>query len=449
MVTRAIDNGHYHNLAEGEKQSVEKEETKKRKWVEDANGNEIVLVLLSHTMLLCRVSVSNSRVNSSRERIPSLKVEPVLVSNDKFIRLQKVRRKYTGRGRSRFRAMLDTPAHQEPSSKGKKIFLISDVHTDHEENLEWIRGLSSTDFSQHTLILAGDVTDNLKSFEITMTLLTSKFRDVFFVPGNHDLWCRRKEDNVTDSLTKLEKLTETCSSLGVLTSPANISGVWIVPLLSWYHESFDRERDIEGYNIPPVHKACTDYGACKWPAPLSTSDDSIARHIDELNDVKLRDLPDLQHADCQVISFSHFLPRFELCPEKRMLLYPNLPKMVGSDWLEARVRKIHGQKGSPTACHLFGHTHFAWDATLDGIRYIQAPLAYPKERARKQISADIELPLCIYDSERGGLLKAPIPSRWSEYYRLHKRDPNNQQLAPWVESHYHPQTDTPTGGGAS
>ena len=40
--------------------------------------------------------------------------------------------------------------------------------------------------------------------------------------------------------------------------------------------------------------------------------------------------------------------------------------------------------------HVFGHTHFAWDATLDdsedksgggrGTRYIQAPLCYPLER---------------------------------------------------------------------
>ena len=30
--------------------------------------------------------------------------------------------------------------------------------------------------------------------------------------------------------------------------------------------------------------------------------------------------------------------------------------------------------------HVFGHTHFGWDATLDGTRYVQACLAYPRER---------------------------------------------------------------------
>lgn len=61
--------------------------------------------------------------------------------------------------------------------------------------------------------------------------------------------------------------------------------------------------------------------------------------------------------------------RQELCPEKRMLFYPNLPKIIGSDCLEDRLRSIHGAGGNPSACHVFGHTHFCWDAVLDGIRY--------------------------------------------------------------------------------
>lgn len=59
-----------------------------------------------------------------------------------------------------------------------------------------------------------------------------------------------------------------------------------------------------------------------------------------------------------------------------MLFYPKLPKIIGSDSLEVRIRSIHGVKGSASACHVFGHTHFCWDAVLDGIRYIQHPFAY-------------------------------------------------------------------------
>lgn len=68
---------------------------------------------------------------------------------------------------------------------------------------------------------------------------------------------------------------------------------------------------------------------------------------------------------------AYFVHRQELCPEKRMLFYPKLPKIIGSDSLELRIRSIHGAegRGDASACHVFGHTHFCWDAVIDGIRY--------------------------------------------------------------------------------
>ncbi len=36
-----------------------------------------------------------------------------------------------------------------------------------------------------------------------------------------------------------------------------------------------------------------------------------------------------------------------------------------------------------------GHTHFSWDDTRDGVRYVQWPLAYPQERACAPILAPV------------------------------------------------------------
>lgn len=58
-----------------------------------------------------------------------------------------------------------------------------------------------------------------------------------------------------------------------------------------------------------------------------------------------------------------------------MLFYPKLPKIIGSDSLEVRIRSIHGVDGSGSACHAFGHTHFCWDAVIDGIRYVMPLLS--------------------------------------------------------------------------
>lgn len=102
----------------------------------------------------------------------------------------------TSRKRS-VRARPEPPRRNcEPIAAAMKVFVVSDVHSDHDANMDWLRGLSATQYKQDTLICAGDVTDNLEIFQTSMSLLKDKFGDVFFVPGNHDLWCRRKEDNV-------------------------------------------------------------------------------------------------------------------------------------------------------------------------------------------------------------------------------------------------------------
>lgn len=53
---------------------------------------------------------------------------------------------------------------------------------------------------------------------------------------------------------KLEVIKDLCRELGVHTEPERIGGVWIAPIYSWYHASFDREPDLRG--APAVEKAC-------------------------------------------------------------------------------------------------------------------------------------------------------------------------------------------------
>lgn len=55
-------------------------------------------------------------------------------------------------------------------------------------------------------------------------------------------------------MQKLAAMLDLCSAIGVHTSPRMItsdasdprSGVWVVPVLSWHHASFDTEPDIPG-----------------------------------------------------------------------------------------------------------------------------------------------------------------------------------------------------------
>uniref|UniRef100_A0A061RPM6 Metallo-dependent protein n=1 Tax=Tetraselmis sp. GSL018 TaxID=582737 RepID=A0A061RPM6_9CHLO len=148
-----------------------------------------------------------------------------------------------------------------------RVLALSDVHTDHKQNQQWVEELSSTDFLHDVLVVAGDISDQLHQLRATLISLREKFLEVFFCPGNHDLWHKRDErlNGVVSahSIDRLQGLLQLCCEIGVKTEPAEVNGVWICPIFSWYHSDFDREPDIPGaYDITKVGSclACSAHG---------------------------------------------------------------------------------------------------------------------------------------------------------------------------------------------
>lgn len=151
-----------------------------------------------------------------------------------------------------------------------------------------------------------------------------------------------------------------------------------------------RERDAH----PPLP-------ACTSPGGSSNGSLALAQWFDSLNEGPLWERVLETSKQCDIISMSHFLPHqvkggrgphppltsvaahvylaeatmvafapSEYCalrpccqaliPEKRYLIYPNLMKVVGSLPLAQRLSLL-----APDIS-IFGHTHFAWDAYVDG-----------------------------------------------------------------------------------
>ena len=59
---------------------------------------------------------------------------------------------------------------------------------------------TSSEYRQDVILVAGDVSDSLDTLEKTLQLLAAAFKAVFFVTGNHELWCRKQERGTYDSL---------------------------------------------------------------------------------------------------------------------------------------------------------------------------------------------------------------------------------------------------------
>lgn len=137
-----------------------------------------------------------------------------------------------------------------------RIFCVSDLHTDHQDNLRWCRRLlPGGRFKQDVLIVAGDVTPSLVILQETLQVLRAAFAHVFFVPGNHDLWVKGQmagglhiRKQAINSIEKLHEILDMCATLGVHTKPAYAGGAIIAPLFAWYHPEFDTEPEIIGWD---------------------------------------------------------------------------------------------------------------------------------------------------------------------------------------------------------
>ena len=64
-----------------------------------------------------------------------------------------------------------------------RIFTISDLHIDYQENFNWLKRLSAFDYRGDFLILSGDITPSVQSLIEVFQLLEKRFLKIVFVPG--------------------------------------------------------------------------------------------------------------------------------------------------------------------------------------------------------------------------------------------------------------------------
>jgi len=239
-----------------------------------------------------------------------------------------------------------------------RVFALSDLHVDYASNSAWINQISCADYRQDVLILAGDVTHEIAALERHLALLASRFREVLFVPGNHEVWVAHEHVGKT-SLEKLAEVLTAAERAGASVVPSRHGNLVIVPLLGWYDYSFGEPTDA-------LRSSWTDFYACRWPPSIGVR--GVAQHLDGLNVI-----PCIADADT-VITFSHFVPRIDLLPTGVPASTRELFPILGSRTIDQRARSLR------TSMHVYGHSHLNRQVTLQGVTYINNALGYPRER---------------------------------------------------------------------
>ena len=265
-------------------------------------------------------------------------------------------------------------AHRDRRSV--RIFVTSDLHVDQHGNISWCDRISDTAFRNDCLIVAGDVGDTMQAVRLCMERLARKFRRVFYCAGNHDLWIRpdtKDNGEYPDSICKLFSLQTVCEKAGSERGSATMMpmevarGVFVVPLHSWYHYSFDTTHPKPGglqydkfcrWPFSPDDAASYLLGLNQWRV------DAVEARVKEL---KAEGVGTRNTDKPTVITFSHFLPRTELP-------YPwgitEMAKAVGCVELDAIVQRLGAD------VHAYGHTHMNGDGPCgtSRTRYVQYAL---------------------------------------------------------------------------
>jgi predicted phosphodiesterase len=283
-----------------------------------------------------------------------------------------------------------------------QVFAISDLHTDFRDNLGQLEQLSRQSYRADALIVAGDVSHDLLVLRRTLQIFLERFRHVFFVPGNHELWIRDGEH--PHSVQKFQDVLRLCESLGVHTGPEVIGlgqdRVCVVPLFSWYarpgegSDSLYRERDIE----EPLESVWADDYLVKWPR---SSGFQPVQYFLDLNSPRVS----AEYAVSR-ISFSHFLPRQDLMfavagepaqagPDPPRQPF-NFSRVAGSTLIEQQIRKLGSR------VHVYGHQHRNRCRCYDGVWYVSNCLGYPEERAGRTIDNPAEILKAVWPEPLSG-----------------------------------------------
>ena len=120
-----------------------------------------------------------------------------------------------------------------------KLYAISDLHLGHAANRQALAALPR--YPEDWLMLAGDVGETEAHLEFALSVLTLRFAQVPWAPGNHELWTLPAHAESQRGEARYHRLVSLCRNYGVVTpeDPYTLwqgegTTCWLAPLFTLY-----------------------------------------------------------------------------------------------------------------------------------------------------------------------------------------------------------------------
>lgn len=257
------------------------------------------------------------------------------------------------------------------------VFLISDIH------LEWqceckpnkypqrINALADRlveDFDDipkenRILIIAGDIANSNYPAQLFLESISKKFRDVLFIPGNHDFYMESNKSKTKYKQNSRNRINDLYNN-----KPENVHFLDMS-----YDGIYSNEYKIGGatmFSNPRI-----DTISSQW-------------YDDNMNDAKYIRFHTLNH-DRKDISEEYFddIVDYINMPSDLDIFVSHYPTIETSSNKTFDISKCaHLTPQPPVApIHVFGHTHELVDFEQDGTRYISNATGYDRFAVLKQI----------------------------------------------------------------
>jgi 3',5'-cyclic AMP phosphodiesterase CpdA len=256
------------------------------------------------------------------------------------------------------------------------LWAISDLHVGYAENHRAVESLQAA--PDDWLILAGDTGESPAHLDFVLRTLRPRFAQIVWTVGNHDLWTPNTLPDERRGEAHYQRLVRLCRTYDVLT-PEDPYAVWtgpgprsvIVPTFVLYDYSFrpDDVSEDEAVAWAAEHGLrCADERLLH-PAPYASRQEWCRARVVE-TEARLEAIP----ADTRIILVNHYPLRREHA------VLPAIPRF--KIWCGTRATEDwHRRFAIDTV--IYGHLHIRGTRKLDGVKFEEVSLGYPRQWNRE------------------------------------------------------------------